>query len=190
MNRPGHSIVIVPFGGEILEHLGDVAESIQELFGLPIHIEDDRGIPGFALDPVRQQYNSNVILKELIGTCPPGGLKILGVTAVDLFSPIFSYVFGEAQFSGRGAVVSSYRLRGDGAAVDARGCPPLVSRLEKECLHELGHTFGLRHCSDPDCLMHYSVGVECADRKFSFFCPACRDLMLWHMASDLFLKSR
>lgn len=188
MMRPEHCIVIVPFGGDLVEYLADVAESIQEQFGLPIRIEEDRGIPGFALDPVRQQYNSNMILKELLGSCPPDGLKILGVTAVDLFSPIFSYVFGEAQFKGRGAVVSSYRLRGDGNASDQVGCPPLVSRLEKECLHELGHTFGLRHCSDPDCLMHYSVGVECADRKFAFFCPACRDLMLWHMATDLFLN--
>ncbi len=188
MKQSNRSIVIVPFGGEIAEYLADVAESIYEQFGLPIRIEEDRGLPAFALDPVRQQYNSNVILKELLGSCPPDGLKILGITAVDLFSPIFAYVFGEAQFNGRGAVVSSYRLRGDGSSSDVKGCPPLVSRLEKECLHELGHTFGLRHCSDPDCLMHYSVGVECADRKFAFFCPACRDLMLWHMASDLFLK--
>jgi archaemetzincin len=188
MNRPDHCIVIVPYGSEILEYLADVAESIQEQFGLPIRIEEDRGIPEFALDPLRQQYNSNLMLKELVGSCPPGGLKILGVTAVDLFSPIFSYVFGEAQFNGCGAVVSSYRLRGNGAAPEQNGCPPLVSRLEKECLHELGHTFGLRHCSDPDCLMHFSVGIECADRKFAFFCPACRDLMLWHMAGDLFLK--
>jgi archaemetzincin len=190
MNPPNYSIVIVPFGGEITEYLADVAESIHEQFGLPVCVEEDRGLPEFALDPVRQQYNSNLILKDLIGTCPPDGLKILGVTAVDLFSPIFSYVFGEAQFNGRGAVVSSYRLRGDGSGLEQTGCPPLVNRLEKECIHELGHTFGLRHCSDPDCLMHYSVGVECADRKFAFFCPACRDLMLWHMASDLFLKPR
>lgn len=188
MNRPDYSIVIVPFGGDILGYLADVAESIHEQFGLPIRIEEDRGIPEFALDPVRRQYNSNIILKDLISSCPPGGLKILGVTAVDLFSPIFSYVFGEAQFNGRGAVVSSYRLRGSENGPEPQGCPPLVSRLEKECLHELGHTFGLRHCADPDCLMHYSVGIECADRKFAFFCPACRDLMLWHLASDLFLK--
>jgi len=190
MNRPNYSIVIVPFGGEIADYLVDIAESIGEQFGLPVRIEEDRGIPEFALDAVRQQYNSNAILKSLISSCPADGLKILGVTAVDLFSPIFSYVFGEAQFKGRGAVVSSYRLRGDGSSMEQKGCPPLVSRLEKECLHELGHTFGLRHCSDPDCLMHYSVGVECADRKFSFLCPACRDLMLWHMASDLFLTPR
>jgi archaemetzincin len=188
MIRRNQYIYIVPMGGDLVEYLVDLAESIQEQFGLDIIIDDDRGIPSFALDAVRQQYNSNRILKELIETCPPDALKVLGVTSVDLFSPIFSYVFGEAQFGGRGAVVSADRLRGDGAGSKDDSCPPLINRLEKECLHELGHTFGLRHCTDPDCLMHYSVGVECADRKFAFFCPACRDLMLWHMASDLFLK--
>jgi len=59
--------------------------------------------------------------------------------------------------------------------------PPLSDRLEKEALHELGHTFGLRHCADSDCVMSYSKGVQCADRKFAVFCPACRDLMLWYM---------
>jgi hypothetical protein len=33
--------------------------------------------------------------------------------------------------------------------------------------------------------MKYSVGLACADRKFSFFCPACRELVLWHFHADL-----
>ena len=124
----------------------------------------------------------------LIETLPPDALKVLGVTDVDLFNPIFSYVFGEAQFRGKCAVVSTYRLHGNPKSVSGSSCPPLISRLEKEAIHELGHTFGLRHCADPDCVMNYSVGLECADRKFPFFCPACRDLFLWHLATDVFLK--
>ena len=109
------------------------------------------------------------------------------MTNVDLFNPIFSFVFGEAQFKGKGAVISSYRLIGNPDNESRLGCPPLISRLEKEAIHELGHTFGLRHCADRDCVMQYSVGLECADRKFSFFCRACRDLMLWHLGEDISL---
>jgi archaemetzincin len=111
------------------------------------------------------------------------------VTHVDLFNPIFSFVFGEAQFKGKGAIISSYRLHGNPDSDSKIGCPPLISRLEKEAIHELGHTFGLKHCADPDCVMQYSVGLECADRKFSFFCPTCRDLMIWHLSTDIFLKA-
>ncbi len=181
-------IYVVPMGDISEEHLASMAESIGELFGLRVQITANQGVPDYALDAVRQQYNSNRILKSLLEFCPPDGLKILGVTHVDLFSPIFSFVFGEAQFGGKCTVISSFRLGAELQDNPMPGCPTLISRLEKEAIHELGHTFGLRHCADPDCVMHYSSGLECADRKFAYFCAACRDMVLWHMATDLFLK--
>jgi archaemetzincin len=187
MKRNPRFIYVVPLGDIGDAYLEAIAESIEENFGLPVRIAPNQGIPSYALDVARQQYNSNLILQKLLHQAAPDGLKILGVTNVDLFNPIFSYVFGEAQFKGKGAVISSYRLMGNPDNDVRQGCPPLISRLEKEAIHELGHTFGLKHCPDPDCVMQYSVGLECADRKFSFFCPACRDLMLWHLGTDIFL---
>ena len=181
-------IYVAPLGDLAQEHLECVTESITEQFGTEVKVMPNLGPPAYALNVSRGQYNSNAILKKLIEICPADGLKILGVTPFDLFSPIFAFVFGEAQFGGKCTVISSFRLRGDMDGHASRGCPPLGNRLEKEAIHELGHTFGLRHCSDSDCVMHYSTGVQCADRKFAFFCPACRDLMIWHMATDLFLK--
>jgi len=181
-------VYIVRLGEVESSHLTVISESLQEHFGLEAKIIEDRTILPSALDAARKQYNSNLILKKLLDILPADALKILGVTDFDLFSPIFSYVFGEAQFGGKCAVISTFRLRGHPDGKILQGCPPLVSRIEKEAIHELGHTFGLRHCADPDCVMHYSVGVQCADRKFAFFCPACREMMVWHMATDLFLK--
>jgi len=185
MNPPQGSIYLIPLGEVHDDSLRILAESIEEQFGLPVTITPNLAPPLYALDPVRQQYNSNMILKRLLDESSPDAIKILGITDVDLFNPIFSFVFGEAQFKGKCAVVSSYRLRGNPEHVLPPGCPPLLNRLEKEAIHELGHTFGLRHCSDPDCVMKYSVGLACADRKFSFFCPACRELVLWHFQADL-----
>ncbi len=189
MNSHSRFIYLVPLGDMGDEYLQGIAESIEEQFDLPVKITSNQGLPAYALDAVRQQYNSNLILKTLVDDSAPDALKVLGVTTADLFNPIFSFVFGEAQFKGKCAVISSYRLRGNPENETKFGCPPLISRLEKEAIHELGHTFGLRHCVDPDCVMKYSVGVECADRKFSFFCTACRELMLWHLSTDLFLKT-
>ena len=185
MNPPQGSIYLVPLGEVHDDYLQILAESIEEQFELPVTITPNLAPPLYALDPVRQQYNSNMILKRLLDESSPEAIKILGITDVDLFNPIFSFVFGEAQFKGKCAVVSSYRLRGNPEHILPPGCPPLLNRLEKEAIHELGHTFGLRHCSDPDCVMKYSVGLACADRKFSFFCPACRELVLWHFQADL-----
>lgn len=179
------SILLVPLGACDREDLQVTAECIEEQFDLRVRIGEDLGPPAYALDPVRNQYNSNLILKNLNDVPLPEVLRILGVTSFDLFSPIFSYVFGEAQFGGKCAVISTFRLRGDPDAGPQLGCPPLLNRMEKEAIHELGHTFGLRHCKDPDCVMHYSSGVQCADRKFAFFCPVCLEIMMWQKAKEL-----
>ena len=181
-------IYMAPFGDGVMEHLEGIAENVREQFGLEVKTIENQGLPDYAFHAVRKQYNSNLILKRLLKICPKDAVKILGVTSLDLFSPIFSFVFGEAQFRGKCAVVSSYRLRSNPDDGSAHGRQLLAHRLEKEAVHELGHTFGLRHCADPDCVMSYSVGVQSADRKFGFFCRACRDTMIWHLTTDLFLK--
>jgi len=124
MSPPERSINLVPLGEVLDDYLRILAESIEEQFGLAVTITGNQGLPHYALDPVRQQYNSNVILKRLLDEASPDAVKILGVTDVDLFNPIFSYVFGEAQFKGKCAVVSSYRLRGNPEYVLPPGCPP------------------------------------------------------------------
>jgi len=100
---------------------------------------------------------------------------VLGVADSDLFIPILTFVFGEAQLGpadATAALVSMYRLR-----QEFYGMPPdpetLSARLLKEALHELGHTFGLRHCADYRCVMSSSPSVENIDLKLAQFCPAC-----------------
>ena len=74
---------------------------------------------------------------------------ILGVTDVDLAIPMLSFLFGQAQLDGRVAVVSLCRLHQEFYGLPAdRGL--LRERTVKEVLHELGHTFGLAHCSDSE----------------------------------------
>jgi archaemetzincin len=126
-----------------------------------------------ALDPSRLQYNSSLILRQLIKTPPLDAEKILGVLDVDLFIPILTFVFGEAQLKGIGAVVSTRRLHNQ-----FYGLPEnkevTTDRLLKEAVHELGHTFGLIHCSQPQCVMNSSTYVENIDQKPAELCPLCQ----------------
>ncbi|MBI4462937.1 MAG: archemetzincin, partial [Acidobacteria bacterium] len=66
-------------------------------------------------------------------------MRLLGITALDLYVPVLTFVFGEAQLSGRCALVSAHRLR-----EEFYGLPPsndlFHERLVKEAVHELGHT--------------------------------------------------
>ncbi len=94
--------------------------------------------------------------------------RLLGVTDVDLFMPVLTFVFGEAQLGQCAAVVSIARLRE--AAVPSL----VIDRLTKEAVHEIGHTFGLVHCASPACVMARSPGLAAVDRKTDRLCADCR----------------
>ena len=130
----------------------------------------------FAFDSSRNQYNSTSILTRLLENPPEGIFKILGVTNVDLFIPILTFVFGEAQLNGLAAVVSTYRMRNEfyGLPKDEK---VLQSRFIKEAVHEIGHTFGLSHCSDDACVMHISTYAEEIDLKSDAFCTSCDEFI-------------
>ena len=128
--------------------------------------------PADSFDPQRQQHSSTRILKWLIESRPPDSTKLVGITDVDLFIPILTFVYGEAQLGGTAAVVSTARLRSDNGFRPNDG--RLASRVMKECLHELGHTFGLLHCQSPTCVMARSVNLEQVDTKNPDLCHDCR----------------
>jgi predicted Zn-dependent protease len=103
---------------------------------------------------------------------PEAAAKVLAVTDADLFIPILTFVFGEAQLGGPAAVVSTARLGGNaGVPQDPRR---VMARLVKECVHELGHTFGLIHCGLPRCAMARSPSLVEVDAKASTLCGDCR----------------
>lgn len=126
-----------------------------------------------AFDPHRRQYNSTVILSDLLAALPSKDSKLIGITSLDLFIPVLTFVFGEAQLGGNVAVTSTYRLHNA-----FYGLPEdpdlLLDRLHKEAVHEVGHTFGLTHCVDHRCVMHSSTFVEDIDLKGAKFCSGCR----------------
>jgi archaemetzincin len=112
------------------------------------------------------------VLAALLRHRPDPTSKILGIVPVDLFIPVLTFVFGEAQLDGPGALVSTCRLH-----TEYYGLPPdeglLVERAIKECVHELGHSFGLVHCRASDCVMRSSGSVDEVDLKRSDFCGRC-----------------
>lgn len=47
-------------------------------------------------------------------------------------------------------------------------------RALTEAVHELGHTWGLTHCPNSHCVMHFSNTLADTDVKGSTFCPRCQ----------------
>ncbi len=167
-------ISLMPVGRIDQALLEPLAEGLTRHLRVACSIQPNNLEPEFAFNPQRRQYHSTEILKKILAGPSSQAWKVLGITEMDLYIPVLTFVFGEAQLTNGGAVVSTHRLRQEfyGMAAD----PDLLhERLLKESLHELGHTYGLRHCPDYTCVMSSSNGVERVDLKSVDFCPNCAE---------------
>ena len=164
--------------GEVgkLINLRELEVHIKKDFGFPIKTLNSTINPEDYYDPERQQYHSTKILREMLDGLPHDTSKMIGIIPVDLFIPILTFVFGEAQLGGEVGIVSLARLR-----QEFYGLPPnqalLQRRLIKEIKHELGHTFGLVHCSLRECVMSVANNIADVDSKGIFFCEGCKELL-------------
>lgn len=173
-------IAILPIGSVDM----DVVESIQRELcdkfpGTTCEIlEYTMPIPQDACNTSRFQYYSSSILDKIQDYVEKFlADRVLGVTEVDLYVPHLNFVFGEAQCPGRTALISLFRLK-----PEFYGRSPnrnlFVERSVKEAVHEVGHTLGLVHCSNPACIMFFSNSILDTDRKKLAFCERCYPLIL------------
>jgi archaemetzincin len=161
-------------GGGLADHdlLGAIRRQAEHVFQVGARAWLGHARPTDSFDPRRQQHSSTQILKWLLDARPAHAAKVVGITDVDLFIPILTFVYGEAQLGGTAAVVSTARLLADNGF---RPDPAvLTARLMKECIHELGHTFGLLHCPLPECVMARSVNLVQVDAKAPSLCHDCQ----------------
>lgn len=177
MSRPD-TIIISPIG-DIPEWIFDaISKKVETLFGFKIKVLSLLDNIDFALDENRRQYYSTQILDRLEKKAPRECVKVLAVTEEDLFIPILTHVYGEAQLGGKSSIVSISRL-----VSYSEDTPMKISRSRviKEAAHELGHTFDLKHCDDEQCIMHYCRKIEDVDDKSDRFCRYCTIFLADHI---------
>ena len=116
------------------------------------------------------KYSAECLISWLSSTYN-GYDKVLGLTLSDIKAQGTNFVFGLAEFNGRSAVVSGYRLY-------TRSSSRYVPRLAKEIVHEIGHLFGLEHCENPRCVMSFSGNVIDVDEKDLELCSSCKEKLL------------
>ena len=170
-----HRIALCPVGEIDFLLIQAVSEEIEKVFGLPTERLSLLGTLAFAYDASRDQYHSTLILEKLSAEVSDPFLKILAIVQVDLFIPILTYVYGEALLGGKSCIVSTCRLKTGRFLSDN----PKVfqDRVVKEAIHELGHTFDLRHCRERTCIMHYCRTLEDVDAKSEHLCRYCRVML-------------
>ncbi len=165
-------------GSALLEStIRRIAYALESIFTTTVLLENARFDLNLAYDHSRRQTNSTALLGQVLAGSKDASRKKLAIVDVDLYIPILTFVFGEAQLNGTAAIVSTCRL-----ADQYYGLPHndelMIVRLQKEIVHELGHTFGLYHCHHFECVMRASVSVEEIDLKSTRMCHRCSDVLL------------
>ncbi len=133
--------------------------------------------PKESYNPTRRQYVAGELLDALSRVRDAQASRVVGIIDADTYADDLNFIFGLAAVSGRNALVALPRLRQSyyGLAPDV---PLFRERVLKEVIHELGHTWGLRHCPDAGCVMHFSNSLKDTDRKGGDFCSACAQALL------------
>jgi len=154
--------------------LQSIAGTAGEIFGGSVVVVRSNLDLRRAFDPSRNQTNSTALLAQVLGGSGSVTAKRIAVVDVDLFIPVLTFVFGEAQLGGTAAIVSTHRLnnRFYGLPHDSE---LMIGRLAKEIVHELGHNFGLYHCHQFECVMRSSTYVGEIDMKRVQPCPSCAE---------------
>jgi len=177
-------IAILKVGALNLNILGEVEKGLSRVFPDIVFtvLDEVMQIPLDAYNSKRKQFDSSRILVKINGFGKKQGFEhVLGITDVDLFAPYLNFVFGEAEYGGRAAVISTFRLRPEFYcnAPDER---LLVERVVKEAVHEVGHMIGLGHCENPNCVMFFSNSIIDTDEKGVVLCEKC-ELIAIHEGS-------
>jgi archaemetzincin len=158
-NRPEQAevLLIIPLGVQgdaasmpTTRQLDDLAIDLQQTFALGVSIGEPMELSPALLMQSTGKLRVNLALSDLSSrTRKDDCYRVIGVTTRDIAVPKYNFLFGLAQSSGRACIVSTARL-GKAGSAEAR------QRLAKLTIHEIGHTLGVMHSTDPASLMAYS----------------------------------
>jgi archaemetzincin len=123
-----------------------------------------------------EQLLSGDLLAALRDRIPPEAYGLVGVTMHDLFpAPSWNYVFGEATFDERVGIYSFARydpaFHREPRTADTSQL--ILTRSLKVMTHEIGHMFGIAHCTAYRCLMNGTNSLEETDASTLHLCPVC-----------------
>jgi archaemetzincin len=170
-------IILKPIGTIEAQVIAELKERLKQTFGRPVETKPEAGNLEQAYDLERKQYLASKLLTGLKSSGVATDEKTLVIVNVDLYAPDLRFVFGQADMNSDVAIISLHRLKPTyyGSSWDKA---IFLDRATKEAIHELGHTFGLEHCADPKCVMHFSNSLADTDHKQTTFCGQCRPKLI------------
>jgi len=142
----------------------------------PIPMEKLSPRPNSRQNSFGTQWNAAQVLDALARSAVPrDAFCTLAVTMCDLYPrEEWNFVYGLARLSGRVGVFSFVRHTPSPSLPEPVQEGRMLHQSMKTMLHEIGHMFGLKHCTWFNCLMRGSNGAEVEHQpNYLHLCPVC-----------------
>jgi archaemetzincin len=181
-------ILILPFGKFDSRQLRNIAEAVamvEMFYQRPVTILPAEPVPPLAEDQRRKRGNADQlytlpILDLLKPRVPKTAVGLLALTPLDVTAgPDWNFVFGQASLVDRVGVWSLHRLAAPDVPAERQ-----LRRVAQVALHELGHMFGIDHCTAYTCCMNGYNSMKEADASPLAFCPECDAKVWWRFHLD------
>ena len=158
-----------------------LAAYVEAFFGLPVKVLPQVEVRDLGARTRTNEFTKNLqahsadVLDWMKKHVPADAYAMLAITETDLYpADSWNFVFGQASFKDRVAVQSTARYHPQfyGQATSPLEARRLILRRTLMVVsHELGHAFGISHCTWYACAMNGSNHLEEADRRPLHLCP-------------------
>ena len=167
-HRGNRAVIIQPFGDFSPVETQRVYQQVKRIIPNAV-LRPSIPLPQYAYYPARSRYRADELIKYLKQYSANDSI-VIGLTNKDISTTKGKVadwgIMGLAYRPGASCVVSTYRLSRSNQS----------EQFYKVAVHELGHTQGLPHCSDPTCYMRNAEGGNPLDQEKDF-CTNCKSFL-------------
>lgn len=176
------TVYLLPVGGLSRKHaptLKELSSFTAAFFQIQVDLLPEIPLESIASGKRQRSTGAQYLVQSIFGVLrprvPEDAYALVALTLEDIYpGEGWNFVFGQATFRERIGVHSLARYFPSFYGESDEKAETLIRRRAYKVLaHEVGHTFGLQHCTYYHCIMNGSNGMEETDGAPLHLCPVC-----------------
>ncbi len=167
---------LVPVGFISEGFLQEICRELQSSINVKCKLLSKIGIFDSAFNQLRRQYDAGKMIDKIAKMSEAKfidrTIPTLAITEEDIYYNGLNFVFSVEEPAKACSIISIARLKPEFYGENPNN-RITVDRTVKECIHEIGHHLGLKHCRHVFCIMSFPASVKDIDNKRREFCSSC-----------------